>query len=724
MTTSTYRVQGMDCSSCALKLEKGVQQLEGVQQVTVDFATSKLHIEGVIAPAVLYQRVQALGYALETDTPSRSSQPPTIGGIRGFWVYLQSRHETRLALMGGGLTLAVVMLALAGMPLWVVNSLWVLAMAISAYPIARDGLNNLWINRDFNINLLMTIAAIGAVLIGEYLEAATVIFLFAIGEALEGYTTDRARNSMRSLVDLAPPYAIRLEGGQEHQVPVEHLQIGDRIVVKPGERVPMDGVVINGTSEINQAPITGESLPVYKAANDPVYAGTINGLGAIEVEVTQLVQDNTLSRIIDLVEKAQSVRAPSQQLIDQFARWYTPSVTLIALFIATFPPLVFGAPFWGHQGWLYRALALLVIACPCALVISAPVTIISAITGAARRGVLIKGGAYLEALAGVKAIAFDKTGTLTQGIPTVVMRYSESCLGAEPCVECDEVLALAAAVERRSTHPIAKAVVTAAEHHTVAERYAAADNVEIMTGLGVKGWVADRQITLGSHRLFDRDYPHSTALHQAANTAEAEGYMTMLVLDQDRVRGYLALSDSVRDESHQVVNDLQAIGIKTIMLTGDNAVVAQAIGQQVGVDEVQADLLPHDKVSAVQTLLETYQRVAMVGDGVNDAPALATATVGVAMGGAGSAQALETADLVLMGDDLKQLPYAIRLAAFSRYLIRQNILLSFGVKLAVLLLAVLGSATLWMAIAADVGISLVVTLNGMRPLRFERQPER
>lgn len=722
MSSTTYRVQGMDCTSCALKLEKGVQQLDGVQIATVDFATSKIHIQGTAAPEAIYQRVQALGYTLEAEGQGRRPSSPTVGGVRGFWLYLQTRLETRLALIGGALTLAVLVLALAGMPLLLVNGLWVLAMAISAYPIARDGLNNLAINRDFNINLLMTIAAIGAVLIGEYLEAATVIFLFAIGEALEGYTTDRARNSMRSLVELAPPHAIRLENGQERQVPVEHLHVGDHIVIKPGERMPMDGTITSGTTEINQAPITGESLPVYKTVGDPVYAGTINGLGAVEVEVTRLVQDNTLSRIIELVERAQSVRAPSQKLIDQFARWYTPMVMVAALLIASLPPLLFGAPFWGHGGWLYRALALLVIACPCSLVISAPVTILSAITGAARRGVLIKGGAYLEALAGVKAFAFDKTGTLTQGMPQVVNSYSEPCTGAETCPDCDEVYALAAAVERRSTHPIAKAVVTAAQQRTVAERYAPAADVEMMTGLGITGRVADRQVTLGSHRLFDREYPHSDSLHQAANRAEANGYMTMLVLDQNQVRGYLALRDTVRDESRQVVEDLQRIGVKTVMLTGDNATVAHAIGQQVGVDEVRADLLPEDKVNAVQGLLDIYQRVAMVGDGVNDAPALATATVGIAMGGAGSAQALETADVVLMADDLRQLPYMMRLAVFARNLIRHNILLSFAVKLGVLVLAVLGGATLWMAIAADVGISLVVTLNGMRPLRFERQP--
>ncbi len=721
MEDNTYCVVGMDCGTCAQKLEKGVNNLEGVQSVTVDFATSKIHIMGDVALDTLKKRVEALGYKL-TDEPSNFEEPR--GGIIGFWDFLSARFETRLALIGGGMIVLIVLATMIGLSSNIANPLFVLAMAITAYPIARSGLNNLFINHDFNINLLMTIAAVGAVIIGEYLESATVIFLFAVGEALEGYTTERARNSIRSLMTLAPAQAIRLKDGEETVVPVENLIVGDVILVKPGERVAMDGLVVAGNSDVNQAPITGESLPVLKQVGAEVFAGSINGAGALEVQVTRLAADNTLSRIIQLVEEAQSVRAPSQRLIDQFARWYTPLVVGIALLVATLPPLLFGGPFWDTStthGWLYRALALLVISCPCALVISAPVTIISAITTGARQGVLIKGGAHLEALAGVQAFAFDKTGTLTRGEPTVIANVSDECTNDERCVACDDVLALAAALERRSTHPLARAVVHAAQERGLDRVYTPAEEVEMLVGMGLRGKVGERQITIGSHRFFDTQYPHSPALHEQINGIEAQGQTTMLLHDDERVRGYIAFSDAVRPESLQTIADLKQLGTTTIMLTGDNESVAESVGRSVGVDDIRAGLLPEDKVDAVRGLTTTYRSVAMVGDGINDAPALATATVGIAMGGAGSAQALETADLVLMSDDLCQLPFVLRLARFTRRLIAQNVAFSLAVKAAFMILAVLGLATLWMAILADVGMSLLVTLNGMRPLGFKRQ---
>lgn len=732
MTTQMYRIQGMDCANCAKNIEKGVAHLEGVQQAQVDFATGKMKLMGDVPLSTLQARIAALGYTLiPPDEAPETKQAP--GGLIGFWQYLASRPETRLALVGGGLVIVSLLATLLGLPSLATNLMLIVAMALAAYPIARSGLNNLFINRDFNINLLMTIAAVGATLIGEYLESATVIFLFAVGEALEGYTADRARNSIRSLMELAPPHAIRLRAGHEEIVPVEQLVVGDTILVKPGERLAMDGIVIAGTSTVNQAPITGESMPVLKAPENEVFAGSINGMGALEVRVTHLAADNTISRIIRLVEEAQSVRAPSQRLIDQIARWYTPLVVVMAILVAAIPPLAFGEPFWdtadGTHGWLYRALSLLVIACPCALVISAPVAIISAITAGARQGVLIKGGAHLEALATIRALAFDKTGTLTRGEPIVVDSMTDDC--AEPmdkdaCNACDDVLALAAAVERRSTHPLARAVLAAAQKRGVTDTYAPAEQVEVMAGQGVQGRVDSRLITIGSHRLFDEHYQHTQNLHERANQAEAQGQTTVLLRDDQNVRGFIAFSDAVRPESQQAVEELKKLGTTTIMLTGDHNVVAQVVGQQVGVDEIRADMLPEEKATAVKNLLATYQRVAMVGDGVNDAPALATATVGVAMGGVGSAQALETADVVLMSDDLRQLPLVIRLARFTRRLILQNVVLSLGIKAVFLLLALSGVASLWMAILADVGMSLLVTLNGMRPLRafIQRQPQR
>ncbi len=750
MAEKTYRIGGMDCANCAREVETGVAKLSGVNGARVDFATAKLHLDGDVPFEVLKQRVEALGKTIEDPAlnPSLHNGDGLTrqvmgrgpgGGVYGFVRYLLARRETQLAVVGG----AVLLLALAARLLFpglapVSEALCVLATAVAGYPIARSGLRTLFINRDFNINLLMTIAAAGAIFIQETAEAATVIFLFAIGEALEGYTADRARNSLRGLMELAPAQAVRLkalpptshterlasprpegEGVRaEEVVSVEDLRVGDRILVKPGERIPMDGEVVAGESGVNQAPITGESLPVAKSAGSEVFAGTVNGEGALEVRVTRLAADNTLSRIIKLVEEAQSVRAPSQRLIDRFARIYTPGVVVVAALVALLPPLLFKAPFYslpdGTQGWLYRALELLVIACPCSLVISTPVTIISAITAAARRGVLIKGGAHLETLGQARVVAFDKTGTLTIGCPVVTRSHSVDGESSP-----DDVLALAAAVERRSAHPLAQAIVRAAEARGLHDRYAPAEAVTTLAGRGVTGRVNGKTITIGSHSLFDREHPHAADLCDRIEAAEAGGQTTMLLSDGDRVRGFIAVADDARAESAAVVRQLRALGLHTAMLTGDNQAVAEAIGRAVGVQDTRANLLPAGKVDAVKDLQARYGAVVMVGDGVNDTPALAAAAVGVAMGGAGSAQALETADVALMADDLAQLPYAVRLSRFARGIIRQNITFSLGMKLIFMLLAVAGLGTMWLAVFADMGMSLAVTLNGMRPLRVK-----
>ena len=719
MTQQTYKIGNMDCANCAREVETGVSKLPGVDNVRVDFSTSQMVLDGEVDYETLRQRVEALGKILESDDKSAQvDKVPERGGFIGFWDYLVKRIETRIALFGGaGILLTLIASVAFALDEPVSGLFYTFFMLIVLLPIARSGLNTLRINQEFNINLLMTIAAIGAVIIGEYLESAMVIFLFTIGEALEGYTADRARASLRSLMDLAPQMALRV--GSNQPVPVSDLVIGDALLVKPGERIPMDAIVTAGSSGVNQAPITGESMPVHRTDGDTVYAGSINGEGALEIEVTHLAQDNTLSRIISMVEEAQSQRAPSQRLIDRFAHYYTPAVVVLALLVATVPPLLFNAPFFdtaaGH-GWFYRALSMLVIACPCALVISTPVTIIASITAAARRGVLIKGGVHLEALGRVQALAFDKTGTLTTGKPTVIALRSIDCETGEPCAVCDDVLALAAAVEQRSTHPLAQAVVAAAEEHNVLDTYSAAD-VTALAGQGVQGWVDGNLVTVGSHSLFDAEHPHAQAVCDWIDQAEAQGQTAMLLCDGERVRGYITVADQPRDDSAKVIGELNTLDLKTIMLTGDNSQAAQAIGQRVGVQDVRANLLPQDKVAAVESLLREYEQVAMIGDGINDTPALAAATVGIAMGGAGSAQALETADIALLADDLNQLPYAIKLAQFARQLIKQNVILSFGLKLIFLLLALTGGISLWAAVFADVGMSIIVTLNGMRPLR-------
>ncbi|NJN99944.1 MAG: heavy metal translocating P-type ATPase, partial [Anaerolineales bacterium] len=621
---------------------------------------------------------------------------------------------------------------------------------------AKAGWGAIRSGQGLDMNVLMCLAAVGAFAIGEYGEAATVIVLFSLGEALEGYTMERARDSIRSLTQLAPAEAIILqpcmdcqgcrgrelpdgsgpyESGpcpwcdlHEARVTVERLAVGDRILVKPGERIPMDGRVVSGQSAVNQAPITGESVPVEKGPDAEVFAGTINGDGVLEIEVTRLAADNTLSRLIHLVEEAQSQKTPTQRFVDKFARVYTPLVVAGAGLMAVLPPLLFGQPFLDtptEHGWLYRALTMLVIACPCALVIATPVAVVSAIAAAARRGVLIKGGAYLEALGQVKVVAFDKTGTLTQGRPELVNLacVDRCCVEARQhnlmaeCVHCDNMLALAAAVERYSTHPLARAITAAAESRALP--HVAATAVKSLPGQGVQGQIGNRLVTIGSHTLLHDDRACLREFCGLVTGAEANGQTTMLVREDEALRGYLAVSDPPRHTSRATITALKAAQVTdTVMLTGDNPTVARAIGQQLGVDEVRAGLMPADKVTAIRELIATHgDTVAMVGDGVNDAPALAAATVGIAMGAGGTAQALETADVALMADDLTQLPAAIRLGRRAVGTIRFNIWFALIIKVVFLLTAFFGVATLWMAVFADVGASLLVTLNGMRLLR-------
>jgi len=712
----TYHIGNMDCANCAREVEESVARLDGVNAVRVDFLSEKMTLTGDVPFDTLQTRLQALGKTIQPE----SADIPTVQAYRpgalGFWDYLISRRESQLALAGGALILLALALSLAIDAPQFISGLYTVAMLTALYPIAKSGLNALVINRSFNINLLMTIAAVGAVIIGEFLEAAFVIFLFAIGEALEGFVTDKARDGLRGLIALKPRQATLRTAHGEQVVGVDELNIGDVILVKPGEQIPMDGVVTGGESAVNQAPITGESVPVYKSDGETVYAGCINGDGALTVRVTHHAADNTLSRVIQLVEEAQSARSPTQRVIDRFAAWYTPAVVVLAALVAIVPPLAFGAD---SAVWLYRALTMLVIACPCALVISTPVSIISAVTAAARNGVLIKGGAHLEALGSVDTIAFDKTGTLTHGKPQVTRCHSLRCsTGDDACDECDDILALAAAVERHSAHPLARAVTEAASTRGLDTRYTA-ENVQSLTGRGVRGTVNGRAVTVGSRALFAAESLNGDSLGEMVSQAEHNGQTALLLHDGEALRGIITVIDEPRADSRAAVARINALGIQTVMLTGDNTAVAAEIARQTGVADFRAGLLPQDKAQAIQDMQASGQQVAMVGDGVNDAPALALASVGVAMGGAGSAQALETADIALMQDDISKLPYVVRLARFTQRIIRANIALTFIVKAVFLALAAAGLTTMWLAIFADVGMSLMVTLNGMRPLRWK-----
>ena len=558
-----------------------------------------------------------------------------------------------------------------------------------------------------DMNFLMTVAVLGAMIIGEWFEAAIVTFLFALSLALESWSVGRARRAIAALLDLAPP-VVRLirPDGSEATVAVAEIKAGDRFIVPAGERIALDGRVVAGSSAVNQAPITGESVPVEKEVGGDVFAGTINGDGTLTVEATKAAEDTTLARIIRMVEEAHARRAPSEQWVERFARVYTPAVMLLAFLVFLGPPLLFGGA-W-HE-WFYRALVLLVIACPCALVISTPVSIVAALAASARSGVLIKGGAFIELPARLKAIAMDKTGTLTRGEPEVVRvmpfnNHTET-----------ELLARAAALEARSTHPLARAVLRHAEEKGV--RLVPAEDVQVLKGKGLTGRSDGDVFWLGSHRYVVERGQDMPDVARAAEELERDGKTVIVIGNERHVCGLIAVADTIRPEARDIVAQLHAAGIeKVIMLTGDNRITAEAVAREAGIDEVYAELLPEDKLAKVDELVKRFGTVGMVGDGVNDAPALARANLGIAMGAIGSDAAIETADIALMADDISKLPWLVRHSKRTLAIIRQNIGFSLGVKVVFVVLTFAGVASLWGAIAADMGASLLVVLNGLRLL--------
>jgi Zn2+/Cd2+-exporting ATPase len=586
------------------------------------------------------------------------------------------------------------------------------SILFGGYRLFKTGIKNL-LQLEFDMKTLMTIAVIGAAFIGEWGEGATVVILFAISEALESYSMDKARQSIRSLMDIAPKEAFIRRGNKELTVEVEDIQIGDTLIVKPGQKIAMDGIVVKGLSSVNQAAITGESVPVAKSINDEVFAGTLNEEGLLEVRVTKHVDDTTIAKIIHLVEEAQAERAPSQAFVDRFAKYYTPIIMLVALSVAIVPPLFFDGE-W--EKWIYQGLAALVVGCPCALVISTPVAIVTAIGNAARNGVLIKGGIHLEEMGAIKAIAFDKTGTLTEGIP-VVTDYLP-----QPNTDANEVLAIIAALENGSQHPLASAIIKKAEQEKLPYQELSIEDFTSITGKGIKGKVNGIMYYVGSPNLFDDFLTIGIPLNIKTTISDLQnkGKTVMVVGTETEISALLAVADEVRGNSKSVIQKLHSLGIQeTIMLTGDNKGTAKAIGTEVGVSNIKAELLPQDKLAFIKELRSKYDRVAMVGDGVNDAPALAASTVGIAMGGAGTDTALETADIALMADDLGKLPFTLKLSRKALNIIKQNITFSLGIKLVALLLVIPGWLTLWIAIFADMGATLIVTLNGLRLLKIK-----
>jgi Zn2+/Cd2+-exporting ATPase len=700
-TVSRFRIEGMDCKDEVQLLERRLGRLPGFEALSADILNQRLdvtHDAARLAAGGVAEAVNATGMRawLEHEGPA-----PAGGAVA---------NRVRLVVLSGTAFAAGLLLEALGAGRVSALIAYAVAVAAGGVQTARRAWSAARLF-SLDMNVLMLMAVCGAVAIGQWSEAAAVIFLFALAQHLETLSMDRARHAIRALMELAPAGALVRRQGGEVYVPADELVVGDTIIVRPGEKIPIDGRIMDGASDVNQAPITGEAMPVDKQAGDEVFAGTINGHGALTIRVTRVRRDSTMARIISLVETAQARRAPAQAFVDRFARYYTPFVIAVAAAVAVVPPLAFGRPF---GDWFYRALVLLVISCPCALVISTPVSIVSALAGAAQRGLLIKGGAYLERAAAVRVVAFDKTGTLTSGRPEVV-----DTVGFNGVLPAD-VLSFAAAIEARSEHPIARAIIRDAGRSGT--RLPSGEGFLALPGLGAEATVGGEPGLVGNHRLFEERGLCSPAIDHQLDAFGQAGRTAVLVARGGRTVGVIGVADRTRDAAREAVERLRRVGVeRVVMLTGDNAPTAAAIGSSLGMDEWRSELLPADKVSVIEELGRRYGVVAMVGDGVNDAPALASADIGIAMGAAGTDAALETADVALMADDLLAVPGFVRLGKATVRNIRVNIAVALGLKAVFLALAVAGMASLWMAVAADMGASLLVIAHGLRLLRPDGQ---
>jgi Zn2+/Cd2+-exporting ATPase len=706
-----FRVTGLDCAEevAALRREVG-PAVGGAERLGFDLLRGRMTVAagaGDVPDEAIVAAVRRAGLGAERwreSGPSAATEQlrwrragstavSALGAAVGFLLHVLDGGSVAAALGDGHVAPLAARLSyglgIAGGLLNVAPKAWLAARRLRA-----------------DMNLLMTIAVAGAILIGEWFEAATVAFLFSLSLALEAWSVGRARRAIGELLDLVPPVARLLEPAGERAVSPAEVAVGSRLLVRPGERIPLDGRVVAGASAVDQAPITGESRRVDKAVGDEIYAGSINGTGALEIETTAPAEATMLARILRLVEEAQARRSPSERWVDRFAAVYTPAVFAVAIAVALVPPLVAGGA-WSD--WGYRALVLLVIGCPCALVVSTPVAIVAGLAAAARHGVLIKGGLFLEAPARLRAVAFDKTGTLTHGAPRIVEIV--------PLADHDEVEVLARllALEARSEHPLAQAVRDYAAARGVVA--APANDFRALAGAGAAGTIDGREIWVGSHRYLEERGQETPEIHARLEAMAAAG-RSALVLGNDRhVCALVAVADGVRAEAAPAVSELHRLGIeRTIVLSGDNRGTAEAIARAVGIDEARADLLPDEKVTAIEELVARYGQVAMVGDGINDAPALAAASLGIAMGGAGSDAAIETADVALVADDLSRLPWLVRHSRRTLAVIRWNVAFALGVKAVFVVLAAAGWATLWSAIAADMGASLLVIAHSLRLL--------
>lgn len=694
-TWSRFRIEALDCPTEQALLQKRLGTVSGVQGLQFNLISRVLGVRhsladtGPIEAAIAEVGMTAVPL-VEAEADAAQAPVPSKRG--------------RITLVAGLVAAAAAELChlyQAGPP-WLVIVLALFAICASGLGTYRKG----WIalrQLNLNINALMSIAVTGAALIGQWPEAAMVMVLFAIAERIEAHSLERARNAIGALMQLAPATAtVREADGQWRAREVASIQVGSLLRARPGERIALDGEVTAGRSTVDQAPITGESLPVDKTVGDKLFAGTVNQGGELEYRATQVASESTLSRILRVVEQAQGSRAPTQRFVDRFSRIYTPAVIVLACITGLVPPL-FGLGTWLE--WAYRALVLLVVACPCALVISTPVTLVSGLAAAARRGILVKGGAYLEIAHGIEWLALDKTGTLTRGTPQLTDVLP---LQGDPA----KIKAIAASLAARSDHPVSRALASGLGD-------AAASDVtefEALPGRGSRGRVGEALYTLGNHRMIEERGLCGEALEATLANLERQGKSVVVLCDAEKPLGVFGVADTLRPTSGDAISSLHGLGVKTLMLSGDNQAAASAIAGQVGIDEARGNLLPEDKLAVIESLASQGHLVGMVGDGINDAPALARANIGFAMGAAGSHAAIETADVALMDDDLRKVGEFIALSRRTRRLLIQNIALALGIKAVFLALTVLGMATLWMAVFADMGVSLLVVFNGLRLL--------
>nr|WP_256942556.1 heavy metal translocating P-type ATPase [Bacillus sp. OV166] len=692
----TYTIEGMDCGSCAKSIENHLNTLPSVRKVSVNFSTGKMKVDHDNSVEDIISEVAKIGYKASLLTKS-SKAPEAPKNFEGNGLIIFSGVLIALGFIG----------SYNGISTLMSNILYAIVIVLTGYKPVKSAYYALK-SRSLDMNVLMSAAAIGAALIGEWLEGATVVWLFSLGIVLQNRSIEKTRNSIRNLMNLAPPEAWVLIGTELVKKPVEEISIGQIIIVKPGDKIPLDGEIVQGVSSVNQAPITGESIPVDKAIGDTVYAGTINESGSLEIKVTKLVEDTTISKIIHLVEEAQEQKAPTQAFVDKFASIYTPIVFVLAIAIMVIPPLL-GLGTWGEL--FYKALELLVIACPCALVISTPVTIVSAIGNAAKNGVLIKGGSFLEIAGSINAIAFDKTGTLTKGKPTV----SEiKALGTSE----DELLSLALTLEDYSTHPIAKTIVNYAKEKGIQSKNG--QLFKSIVGKGVQATIGGVIHYAGNLKLFEEMNVSLGNIKTIAEEFQRKGKTVVIIGSEQKLLGIIAVSDTLRKTTVNALNALKQVGInQTIMLTGDNEGTAKVIASETPIDRYFAELMPEDKVNSIKKLKNEGYKVAMVGDGINDAPALATSDLGIAMGGAGTDTAMETADIVLMADNLEKLPHTINLSKKALKIIKQNIWFSLIVKFIALALIFPGWLTLWIAVLSDTGAAIIVILNALRLLKIK-----